>query len=250
MEAELTLLGGDGFGSKGATPLRSYDHVPLGAAGYYLLGQVCQRTNRKADAIAHFKQCLALDSCHWSAFEALCRLGEVVPVPCLSETWLASPERVQSHNAVNVHSFSAMNANDTSTTSDTRTPFQPTMLARLASPSGTTDTTVGTAPALGARTVPNTLHLASTGPRHTIGHMASKLFDSATRQRDGGSPSADDSMDGVAVKSADAAPASTTFLSTASTLLRPTAMRKHVRCVELQDLSTPPVAYRFVMIGV
>ncbi len=47
-----------------------------GAAGHYLLGLVCRKTNRSAPAIAHFRTALAADPFCWSAFEELCALGD------------------------------------------------------------------------------------------------------------------------------------------------------------------------------
>ena len=50
--------------------------VPGGAAGEFLLGVVCRKSNRNEPAVAHFRKALALDPFCWSAFEELCALGD------------------------------------------------------------------------------------------------------------------------------------------------------------------------------
>ncbi|KAF8031265.1 hypothetical protein BT93_D0458 [Corymbia citriodora subsp. variegata] len=51
------------------------EEVPNGAAGHYLLGLIYRYTDRKRDAIHHFKQALSIDPLLWSAYEELCALG-------------------------------------------------------------------------------------------------------------------------------------------------------------------------------
>jgi len=53
--------------------------VPNGAAGYFLLGQICKMTRRPEKAIEHFSIALRLDVLMWSAYEELCSLGAA---PC------------------------------------------------------------------------------------------------------------------------------------------------------------------------
>jgi tetratricopeptide (TPR) repeat protein len=48
---------------------------PLGAAGYFLLGQVCERLVRLQDAISHYSRALSLNPHLWTAYERLCKLG-------------------------------------------------------------------------------------------------------------------------------------------------------------------------------
>jgi anaphase-promoting complex subunit 3 len=50
--------------------------VPGGAAGHYLLGLICRKTNRSAPAISHFRNALTADPFCWSAYEELCALGD------------------------------------------------------------------------------------------------------------------------------------------------------------------------------
>uniref|UniRef100_A0A2P2LI86 Uncharacterized protein MANES_16G110400 n=1 Tax=Rhizophora mucronata TaxID=61149 RepID=A0A2P2LI86_RHIMU len=49
--------------------------VPNGAAGHYLLGLIYRYTDRRKNAVQHFKQALSLDPLFWAAFEELCILG-------------------------------------------------------------------------------------------------------------------------------------------------------------------------------
>ncbi|XP_050219100.1 cell division cycle protein 27 homolog B [Mercurialis annua] len=49
--------------------------VPNGAAGHYLLGLIYRYTDRRKNAIFHFKQALSIDPLLWAAFEELCILG-------------------------------------------------------------------------------------------------------------------------------------------------------------------------------
>ncbi|XP_020584818.1 cell division cycle protein 27 homolog B [Phalaenopsis equestris] len=49
--------------------------VPNGAAGHYLLGLIYRCTSRRAFAIEHFMQALAIDPLLWAAYEELCVLG-------------------------------------------------------------------------------------------------------------------------------------------------------------------------------
>lgn len=49
--------------------------VPNGAAGHYLLGLIYRYTDRKKNAIHHFKQALLMDPLLWAAYEELCKLG-------------------------------------------------------------------------------------------------------------------------------------------------------------------------------
>ncbi|XP_048227782.1 cell division cycle protein 27 homolog B isoform X2 [Ricinus communis] len=49
--------------------------VPNGAAGHYLLGLIYRYTDRRKNAILHFKQALSIDPLLWAAYEELCILG-------------------------------------------------------------------------------------------------------------------------------------------------------------------------------
>ncbi|PKI32308.1 hypothetical protein CRG98_047307 [Punica granatum] len=50
--------------------------VPNGGAGHYLLGLVYRYTDRRTNAVHHFKQALSLDPLLWTAYEELCILEE------------------------------------------------------------------------------------------------------------------------------------------------------------------------------
>ncbi|CAM8977687.1 unnamed protein product [Rhodiola kirilowii] len=49
--------------------------VPNGAAGHYLLGLIYRYTDRRRNAVHHFKQALLIDPLLWAAYEELCSLG-------------------------------------------------------------------------------------------------------------------------------------------------------------------------------
>jgi tetratricopeptide (TPR) repeat protein len=49
-------------------------HVPNGASGFYLLGNVCEKQNKTKEAIEYYKRTLDLDPTNWCAFERLCKL--------------------------------------------------------------------------------------------------------------------------------------------------------------------------------
>ena len=87
-EAEMALMpsahatfahqrGGHGArgGSGGSGAADGADAVPNGAAGYFLLAQICRQTDRRKEAIAHLQRALSLDPFMWCAYEELCDLG-------------------------------------------------------------------------------------------------------------------------------------------------------------------------------
>jgi len=51
------------------------ESVPNGAAGLNLLGNLCRKANRRAQAIEYFELSLKLDPMMWTSFEALCEMG-------------------------------------------------------------------------------------------------------------------------------------------------------------------------------
>lgn len=80
-EAERVLLGPSLPGTAGganATPAAISD-VPNGAAGLYLLGVICIKTQRRAQAARYYTQALELNPYLWSAYEGLCQLGVDLP---------------------------------------------------------------------------------------------------------------------------------------------------------------------------
>mmetsp|Transcript_19044 Transcript_19044/g.31199 ORF Transcript_19044/g.31199 Transcript_19044/m.31199 type:complete len:764 (+) Transcript_19044:150-2441(+) len=80
-EAETALL--PVSSSASSTPLvvdPSSVDVPNGAAGYYFLGQICCRANRRVQAIEYLTKSLKANPFMWCAYETLCSLGaEVEP---------------------------------------------------------------------------------------------------------------------------------------------------------------------------
>jgi len=51
--------------------------IPNGAAGLYLLGNICRRSNRRRRAMEYFRMSLQLDPLMWVSYEALCEMGAV-----------------------------------------------------------------------------------------------------------------------------------------------------------------------------
>jgi len=51
------------------------DEVPGGAAGYYLLGTICEKQARQKEALGYFMKAMELDPTLWVAFEKICRLS-------------------------------------------------------------------------------------------------------------------------------------------------------------------------------
>ena len=49
--------------------------IPNGAAGLHLLGNICQKSNRKGRAKQYYKMSLKLDPFLWTSYEYLCELG-------------------------------------------------------------------------------------------------------------------------------------------------------------------------------
>ncbi|KAJ1626178.1 anaphase-promoting complex, cyclosome, subunit 3-domain-containing protein [Pavlovales sp. CCMP2436] len=80
-EAERVLLGPAAPGTAGgahAPPAEAAD-VPNGAAGLYLLGTICFKSQRREQAARYFTRALELNPYLWSAYEGLCQLGVELP---------------------------------------------------------------------------------------------------------------------------------------------------------------------------
>lgn len=78
-EAEKVLLGTANAAALADGTTEAED-VPKAAAGYNLLGRICLRSNRRAQALEYFRKSLEHDSFLWASYEALCQLGEKVDV--------------------------------------------------------------------------------------------------------------------------------------------------------------------------
>lgn len=48
--------------------------VPNGAAGIFLLGQICEKQTKKKEAQDYYTKALLMDPTLWCAFEKLCKL--------------------------------------------------------------------------------------------------------------------------------------------------------------------------------
>lgn len=77
-EAEKTLIGSASPMSLAAGTAPDEGAVPKGAAGFHLLGQICQRSSRRDQAIMHYRKAIELDSFLWASYQALCQLGDKV----------------------------------------------------------------------------------------------------------------------------------------------------------------------------
>lgn len=56
-------------------PAKSYDNVPNGSYGLYLLGVLTEKQQRYVDAKDYFLRALDLNPTLWSAYEKLGKLG-------------------------------------------------------------------------------------------------------------------------------------------------------------------------------
>eukprot|EP00966_Prymnesium_polylepis_P330705 7386325-Prymnesium_polylepis.1 len=55
--------------------------VPNGAAGLYLMGVICLKSQQRQRATRYFSRCLALNPFMWCAYESLSQLGAPLPDP-------------------------------------------------------------------------------------------------------------------------------------------------------------------------
>ena len=76
-EAQTVLLG------SAAPDTEAVAQVPNSAAGLYLMGVICLKSQQRARAIKYLNRCLAINPFMWSASEALCQLGAPLPDPPL-----------------------------------------------------------------------------------------------------------------------------------------------------------------------
>ena len=72
-EAQTVLLGSAAPDSEGVA------QVPNSAAGLYLMGVICLKSQQRARAIKYLNRCLAINPFMWTASEALCQLGAALP---------------------------------------------------------------------------------------------------------------------------------------------------------------------------
>lgn len=72
------------------------DRVPNGAAGLFLLGQICKKQDQPERAKQCFQKCLALNPFLWSAFESLCEIGSEIEAEEIFGVDATSASAVQS----------------------------------------------------------------------------------------------------------------------------------------------------------
>ena len=70
-EAEKALLG-----TSDHSKLKNYDSVANGSYGLYLLGIICEKQTRYADAKQYLMKALDMNPTLWSAYEKLGKLGQ------------------------------------------------------------------------------------------------------------------------------------------------------------------------------
>lgn len=80
VEAEDVLLSGTKIKSKGLEGCRvdllsEPCPIPNGAAGLYLLGSICRKSNRRKQAETYYRLSLEIDPLLWTSYEALCEMG-------------------------------------------------------------------------------------------------------------------------------------------------------------------------------
>lgn len=101
--------------------------VPNGAAGHHLLGLIYRYTSRRASAIDHFMQALAIDPLLWAAYEELCVLGAAEDAnECFND---ATAVRIQQQSLFESSSQSLDGVND-----DHNIPFSKTAGSQDSSP--------------------------------------------------------------------------------------------------------------------
>ena len=71
--ALLSQIAAKSSGSK--SPMKDVSSIPGGAAGYYLLGIICRKEQRKEAAIEHFQKSLLIDPALWGSITELSEMG-------------------------------------------------------------------------------------------------------------------------------------------------------------------------------
>lgn len=72
---------------------KNFDNVANGSFGLYLLGVLCEKQTRYADAKEYFQKALEVNPTLWSAYEKLGRLGDNInPGKIFSDIKLKSYE--------------------------------------------------------------------------------------------------------------------------------------------------------------
>lgn len=64
------------MGTSDHSKLKNYDSVANGSYGLYLLGIICEKQTRYADAKEYLLKALDMNPTLWSAYEKLGKLGE------------------------------------------------------------------------------------------------------------------------------------------------------------------------------
>lgn len=157
--------------------LQQLSIIPNGAAGVYLLGMIAKAVGKQTEAVSYLQAALASDPYLWCAFEALCSLGLDVapqiwasaavnpaacsPLPGNSATPEASPFILR-------HAVMA-DINTSAVSTDSSTPFTPTVRMQLFSPTAAPAVTPVPStpqPAVGRPPLPPLLSPAA--PTHTL----------------------------------------------------------------------------------
>ena len=89
-DAERALLGGE------PGKIKNYEGVANGSYGLYLLGVVCEKQTRYADAKDYYVKALEANPTLWSAYEKLGKLGDHInPNKIFSDLKLKNYESIQ-----------------------------------------------------------------------------------------------------------------------------------------------------------
>jgi len=87
---------------------QSLESVPNGAAGLYLLGNICEKLKRTKEALRYYQRCLEKAPHYWCAFERLCKMGtDVQPQSYFNDTSDCINARMAQASTLNESALSA-----------------------------------------------------------------------------------------------------------------------------------------------
>ncbi|ELR10852.1 tetratricopeptide repeat domain containing protein [Acanthamoeba castellanii str. Neff] len=152
---------------------------PMGAAGFYLLGQVLRHQNQRGRAVKYLRRSLELQPYLWSAYEALCALGEDIDAAVFFAGGPAAvppPEHLATEPAL---SSSA----STPVSSSSSAPGIPAARVALMETPEATSSTSPALPMLRRRPLPFSSSSSSSGPPSSSSTLPSSLFSTPPQQQ-------------------------------------------------------------------